>query len=192
MSATVLSGPMTWKSYAVVSGAGLLATYLASPTLAPKGADAPAPPAAQAVSAGSPDIEYEAARLQKRVRDETAFRTPSRDPFRFAPAARAARPAPALPASVATPEPGAAPAPEQPFIALSGVAADVVDGVLKRTAILTTFDGVVLAGAGEMVGPYRVRAVHEESVELESTVDGSIRHLRFASAAPPAAGPAVP
>ena len=191
MSATVFR-TMTWKSYAVVSGAGLLATYLAGPTLAPNREATPALPAAQAVPAGAPDIEYEAARLQKRVRDETAFRTPSRDPFRFAPPARAARPAPALPAIVATPPPDPAPAAEQPFIALSGVAADVVDGVLLRTAILTTFDGVVLAGAGEMVGPYRVRSVGEESVELESTVDGSIRHLRFANAVPPAADPAVP
>src|SRR5688572_5208711 len=180
---------MTWKSYAFVSGAGLLATYLASPTLAPDRVAAPAPAAAQAAPAGSLDIEYEAARLQKRVREETAFHAPSRDPFRFASAVPAPRRHDA-PAPMSAPPPSdasAAAAPEQPFVALSGVAADVVDGVLQRTAILTTPEGVVLARAGEMVGIYRVRAVGEEWVELESTVDGSIRQLRFAAAAPPAA-----
>ncbi len=183
---------MTWKSYAVVSGAGLLATYLASPTLAPDRTVPQPSPAAQSTTAASLDIEYEAARLQKRVRDETAFHTPSRNPFRFGAITPVPRREPVAASAVPLAAAVGPSAPEPPFVALSGIAADVVDGVLQRTAILTTMDGVVLARAGDTVGPYRVRAIADEAVELESILDGSIRQLRFAAPAPPIAAPVVP
>ena len=175
---------MTWKSYVVVSGAGLLATYLVTPPLRPD-AQPPLPSGqgGRSVSAGPGlDIEEEAARLQARRRAAAAFREPARNPFRFgethAPARRAAR----APVRV-EPTAGIVPAPpEPPFIVLSGIATDVIDGETERTAILTTPAGVVLVRVGEMVGAdYRVRAIHEDAVDLESAGDGAARTLRFST-----------
>lgn len=174
---------MTAKSYVVLSGTGLLATYLVSPSLHPAPQPPPADPGARTVVARPGlDIEEEAARLQARLRAEAVFREPARNPFRFgatpAPVRRAARePALLEPAAGIVPE-----APELPFVVLSGIATDVVDGETERTAVLTTSAGVTLARVGEMVDAhYRVLAIHEDAVDLESASEGAIRTLRFAA-----------
>ena len=179
---------MTWKSTAVLSGATVLATYFASapPVVSPRfrAADQRQPGNAQSIAREAPvDIEREAARLQTRLREEPVFREPSRNPFRFGP--RDARVNRAPRAEGVTPQtvaPSADAAPAQPFIVLSGMAADVVDGSIRRTAILTTSNGVLLVGVGDNVGPeYRVKSIEEDSVELESLADGTVRRLRFAA-----------
>ena len=173
---------MTWKSYAVMSGAGILATYLASPPLLPERQTA-TPDVQNARAAGSEpeaDILREAARLEARMRAEAAFRAPARNPFQFGAQRRDVRPQAGestqiQPAAISPP-----PDPEPPFIVLSGIATDVIDGTTERTAVLTTPSGVVLAGVGDMVGTdYRVRAIQDDGVDLESTSDGAIRQLRF-------------
>ena len=74
---------MTWKSTAVVSGAGLLVTYLAN--YAPPRAIPAAPArASQAVTVPAVDIQQQADRLKLRVRQEVALSDAARDPFRFA------------------------------------------------------------------------------------------------------------
>ena len=173
---------MTWKSYAVVSGAGILATYLASPPLLPE--RQPAVPAVQnaraADSSPEADILREAARLEARMRAEAAFRAPARNPFRFGAPRTAVRPPAVEPAQIQAAAIGPPPEPEPPFIVLSGIATDVIDGTTERTAVLTTASGVVLAGVGDLVGTdYRVRAIQDDGVDLESTRDGAIRQLRF-------------
>lgn len=182
---------MTWKSYAI-TGAGLLATYLATPTMTPNLAGPVPSSPAIARQAPVPDIQQEAARLQARLRSEAKYREPSRNPFRFGPARNAprSRAGGVAPAQITVP-PSAPAAPEPPFIILSGMASDVVDGVEQRTAILTTAAGVLLVRAGEMVGAdYRVRSVDEEAVELESTSDGSLRRLRLSGAGSQSPAPA--
>lgn len=171
---------MTWKSYALVSGAGLLATYLASPPLLPQ-SDTPAAPAASGNATTGPavDIEEEAARLHARLRAEAAFRAPARDPFRFAERpVRRTSPRAEAPADEAAEPPPAVP--EPPLVVLAGIATDTVDGQPQRTAVLTTASGVLLVRVGEMVGSdYVVRAIDADRVDLESTADGTIRQVRL-------------
>jgi hypothetical protein len=185
---------MTWKSYVVMSGAGLLATYLlnAPPAFTPTSSSAPAPGQTPSRGAEAPDVEEEAARLQARLRAQATYHEPSRNPFRFgaspAAAPRRVRPEPS-PEILGTAALPSAPRPEAPFIVLSGMAAEIVDGATVRTAILTTAGGVLLVRAGDPVGAeYRVRAITDESVELESTADGSIRRLEFRAPPVPAGG----
>ena len=170
---------MTWKSYALVSGAGLLATYLASPPLLPQN-DTPAAPAASGDAASDPavDIEEEAARLHARLRAEAVFRAPARDPFRFGERpVRRTPPRAEVAAQAGEPPPAV---PEPPFLVLSGIATDIVDGEPHHTAVLTTASDVLLVRAGEKVGSeYTVRAITADRIDLESTVDGTIRQLHL-------------
>ncbi len=164
---------MTWKSTALVSGAGLLATWLAS---VPSPAQSPAP-AAQArpvaVTAPAPvpassDIEALAERLGRRNQAVPDYGRPARNLFRFAPlrtsAPRVDAPPPALDVPVQ---------PAGPQFRLSGVAMDRVDGADVWTAILTTPAGLVLARRGEDVIPgWTVATIEAESVML-TRPDGS-------------------
>jgi hypothetical protein len=166
---------VTWKSTAVVSGVGLLATWLAS--YAPP-ANLPADTAARvpaAVTAEAPDIVREANRLQAKVRAEVEYVQPSRNPFRFG--ARDSAPVPrsesvhTLPAAV-----DVAPAPI--VIRLSGIAIDTVNGREERTAILNTPGGLVFVKEGEEVaGAYKVSKIAIDAVDLVRA-DGSLLQLR--------------
>jgi hypothetical protein len=169
---------MTWKAYTAVSGATLIATYLfsAPPTIAPGRAPAPVQNAA-APPAPSLNIEEQAARLATRVREETEYHAPARNPFRFgaarvaAPIVRAPEPVVEAPPVVTVPQ-----APPPLPIRLTGISAATVDGQRQRTAVLITLDGVVTAREGEMVGPFRVVRVEEDAVELAGA-DGVTRRL---------------
>jgi hypothetical protein len=169
---------MTWKSYALVSGAGLLATYLVSapPTLAPQ--RTPPRPAVTGSPGSAIDIEAQAARLQVRARGAPAFEEPSRNPFRFS--GRPARsPGAAAPPIAAAPAPEAPidPVPQPPLIQLQGVATLTVDGVRQRTAFLITDAGRVTVAEGDTVaGQYRVSRIDERAIELVAG-DGSVRRL---------------
>jgi len=156
---------MTWKSYIVMSGAGLLATYLASapPAVAPQPTSAPNNPSAP-VAAPILDIRLPA--LQQDRQSAGEYKGASRDPFRFveraARGARVPRDEPAAPPVIPIP-----PAPEPPAIRLSGIATRRVDGAPQRTAILITAQGVVQAREGELVASdYRVTRVEDDAVEL--------------------------
>jgi hypothetical protein len=161
---------MTWKSTAVVSGAGLLATWLASypPASAPEPAVAPVAP----VATTGADIQEEAARLQQKVRAVVEYEPPTRNPFRFtAPASRAAAaPAPVEFAAVA-------PVAAAPELTVIGVAIDTVNGQEVRTAILGTPSGLVFAKIGDLVAGYRVSAIAEDAVQLTAG-DGSTITVR--------------
>jgi hypothetical protein len=169
---------MTWKSYAAVSGAGLLATYLfsAPPMIAPGRAPATRPEADAGATRLSDDIEEQAARLASRARDQVVYRPPSRNPFRFG-----ARPASTQsngPAPRAASEPEVAPpapAPPPP-IRLTGIATDTVNGERRRVAVVLTSEGVVTAREGDMAGAYRVVRIDEDAVEVVGP-DGTTRRL---------------
>src|SRR5687767_7487285 len=117
---------MSWKSYATVSGATVLAGWLASasPSNAPdRAAPAAPPPAARDVR--SSDIEREAERLQTRVQREVEYAQPQRNPFRFG----AARPAVNRGGDLPDPTPASVPPPlavpivaPPPPVTLSGMA----------------------------------------------------------------------
>ena len=168
---------MNWKSTVLVSGAGLVATlfgWVSTPTLPQRNPTPAAIPVAQptATAPAAADIQHEAARLQSRLVPESTYRQPSRNPFQFAPrlTPRAAdRPiAPVQEPAIVLP-----PAPVRPTITLRGIASDVVDGAIQRTAIVTTDAGLMLVREGETAGTYRVTKIEDESVELTGP-DGSL------------------
>ena len=165
---------MDWKSTAVISGAGILATWFFSmpPTQAP--AAVSRTPRAARVAAQTFDIEKEAARLQLRPRPESQYVHPSRNPFRFS-TREPARPT----AGVVTPPPIAlAPLPPPPpALTLDGIASDGTSGQEQRTAIIHTEAGVVLAKEGDQVAGYRVEKISLDAVELTKAVDGSTLRL---------------
>ena len=166
---------MDWKSTAVISGAGILATWFFSMPATHPSATASAVPAtpARQTAASTIDIEQEAARLQVRVHQEPRYVGPSRNPFSFGGrSGSAARPpTPSQPAAV-VPLP-----PALPRIALDGIATDMVGGQEQRTAILNTDAGLVLAREGEEVAGYRVEKIASDAVELVKLSDGSVLHI---------------
>ena len=172
---------MSWKSYAAVSGATVLAGWLASapPSNVPdRTVPAARPPAARDVR--SSDIEREAQRLQARVQREVEYTQPQRNPFRFGLAR------PNVNRGGDLPEPAPAPAPppvDVPVVApppplkLSGIAEDQKGQQLERTAILSSPAGVLLVRDGDPVlGDYRVGRIGSEAVELVKS-DGSTLRL---------------
>lgn len=169
---------MDWKSTAVISGAGVLATWFFSMPAVQSPATGPVAPAARTPQTASStiDIQREAARLQVRLHPEPRYSEPSRNPFRFG----GGRPSAARPQAGSTPTQPAAvvplpPAP--PRIALDGIATDMVDGQEQRTAILNTDAGVVLAREGEQVAGYRIEKIAADGVELTQLSDGSVLRI---------------
>ena len=174
---------MTWKLYAVVSAGAFVATYLMSSPAADQPRPTPAAARASArPSAAGSDIVELADRLQRRQRATAKYQTPGRDPFRFQ-----SRPVP-QPAVIAAPPafvpaPALPPAPVLPLLTLSGIAADMVGGQPKRSAVLSSPAGVLIVAEGESVaGLYTVVSIGDDSVELESTADSSRRTLRLSVA----------
>lgn len=183
---------MTWKSYAAMSGATVLAGWLAStePSNAPadvSGQAASGPrvargsqtPVTSAAAPAPTDIELQAMRLQARLRPERDYSQPVRDPFRFAP-----RRAPAPPAQAVRPVADVLPplpvnlGPPAPQISLSGIAEDQVDGRAVRAAILSTPAGVLIVREGDdILGGYRVGRIESEAVELVPSGGGPARRL---------------
>ena len=169
---------MDWKSTAVISGAGILATWFFSmpPTHAPTSAPTTAPRAAPRAAPAPIDIEKEASRLQVRPRPEEHYAQPERNPFRFNERREPTRPTTGV-AATAPPVSVAPLPPSPPTITLDGVAADAVGGQEQRTAILHTDAGIVLAKEGDEVAGYRVAKIAADGVELTKISDGSTLNL---------------
>lgn len=170
---------MTWKSYALVSGAGVLGTYLLSTPAPATNVTAPSRRAAARVELVS-DIEEQAERLHARLRTPAAYNEPARNPFRFSQRSGAPAAAETERASVTGPV-GALPVlpvvPPLPAISLVGIAEDEAGGSVQRTAILKTALGVVLVRKGDAVGvEYTVREVGPTGVELIGS-DGAVRRI---------------
>lgn len=164
---------MTWKSTAVVSGVGLLATWLASVPPANAPSASAVAPAASVDPAAS--IGEQAERLGARVRGEIEYREPARNLFRFS--APAALPAAAGERRVQAQLTDVPPPPVSPGIKLSGIATDTVDGRPQRTAILNTASGLVFVREGDRVGEFRVGTIGEDAVDLVQA-DGAVRRIR--------------
>ena len=87
--------PMTWKSYALMSGAGVLSMwFVAQPSTMPGGVTPAQPRQAAGAPAAASDIEEQANRLQARLQQEALYREPGRNLFRFAPKRAEQAPAP--------------------------------------------------------------------------------------------------
>lgn len=165
---------MTWKSYAAMSGATVLAGWLASSpsSNAPASTVVSRPPSPRRDAQPASDIEQQATRLQSRLRAERAYSAPQRNPFRFA-----AREADADTSErAAIPELSAPPvdlAPAAPAVSVAGIAEEQIDGRVERTAILSSPLGVLLVREGEeILGYYRVTRIEGEAVEVVGLADG--------------------
>lgn len=165
---------MTWKSYAAVSGATVLAGWLASSpsTNAPTSVVARSPSPRRDAQPAS-DIEQQATRLQSRLRAERAYSAPQRNPFRFDAREAAGSeiaerdPIPELPTDPVDL------APPAPPVSVAGIAEEQTDGGVVRTAILSSPMGVLLVREGEeILGYYRVTRIEGEAVEVVGLADG--------------------
>lgn len=178
---------MSVKGTAMVSGATVLATWLASTPmpLAPmtqSAANAPARAQAarqEAAPAQVVDLGPEAERLARRVEDMASFAVPSRDLFRFRTAAPSAKvEIPVAPAVSVAPIALAPPAPP-PFV-LTGIAEDRQGDVLVRTAIVSGPTDLWLVKAGDIVdGRFQVTAVEADAVEIVRADTGAAVRLSF-------------
>ena len=179
--------PMSVKGTAMVSGATVLATWLASapmPSTPVTQSTANAPVRAQAVRQDAApaqivDLGPEAERLARRVEEVVSFAAPARDLFRFRaspPAAKAE--VPVAPAVSAAPIAVAPPAPP-PFV-LTGIAEDRQGDVLVRTAIVSGPVDLWLVKAGDIVdGRFQVITVEADAVEVVLADTGAAVRLSF-------------
>ena len=180
--------PTNWKGTVVWSGTTALATWLASaaPVVAPRVATGPVSghleaSTNRAVVTRVQDLSEEAARLSRRISGQDGYTEPSRDPFRFRPAAV---PAPARPAAVLAPPPAAAsvapPAVQPPPFVLSGIAEDRQGEAVIRTAVIAGSGDLWLVKAGEKIeGKFQVTAVDADAVELIRADTGTALRLMF-------------
>src|SRR5262245_15459921 len=135
---------MTWRLYALTSTGVVLGTALAGFVVTLE-RSRQNPPAAVRQAVDRPgaivDLSAQADRLKSRLGEVTNYQQPARDAFRFAPPPR---PAVAPPAPSLSQAPPAVIAPARPPYGLAGMATSVEDGVTKRTAILSSLQGVSL------------------------------------------------
>ncbi|OFW14520.1 MAG: hypothetical protein A3F70_19380 [Acidobacteria bacterium RIFCSPLOWO2_12_FULL_67_14] len=168
---------MTWKSYVTVSGATVVAGWLASsappqpaPVARPRALQTPAP------NVAASDIQEQAERLRAPLPAERTYTTPHRNPFRFADRISIEQPGTA--AAARTEAPPADVRPAGPRVSLSGIAEDATPGGPERTAILSGPGGVLIVREGEeILGFYRVVRIDSEAVELQALRDGSVQRL---------------
>lgn len=168
---------MNWKATTVVSGATLLAGWLASapPSSTTAAATTSATPGPQAAAAAS-DIGQLAARLQTQTRQAADYGSPERNLFRFGQSVpvRSAASQPGTSVAPAPPVEILPQAPPPPPVTLAGVASDPDGTRTVRTAILSSPAGVLLVHEGdEVLGQYRVGAIGEDAVELTRLSDGT-------------------
>jgi hypothetical protein len=166
---------MDWKLY-VFSGAGLLATYLAAkePSRMPDRVPLAQPRDGTRATVLVSDIEQQALNLEARIRNESIYQEPARNPFRFGRGKPLAIPRDASAESAVEALPVEQGPPPLPM-ALIGVAIAQDAGADSRTAIFSTPSGVVLAREGdEILGRFRVVKVDESTVEFVTMSDGTL------------------
>ena len=178
---------MSVKGTAMVSGATVLATWLASTPMpstpmTPSAANVPVRAQTvrqEAASAQVVDLGPEAERLARRVEEVVSFAAPARDLFRFRaspPAAKAEVPvAPAVSAAPIAVDP-----PAPPLFVLTGIAEDRQGDVLVRTAIVSGPVDLWLVKAGDIVdGRFQVITVEADAVEVVLADTGAAVRLSF-------------
>jgi hypothetical protein len=174
---------MTWRLYALTSTGVVLGTAVAGfvVTIERSRQNPPAVVTQAADRSGAlVDLGAQADRLKTRLAEVTAYTHPARDAFRFGPPPR---PAVAAPTPSLSQAPPAVIAPSRPPYGLAGMATSVEDGVTKRTAILSSLQGVLLVKEGDVLeAGYRVMSISDDAVTLETTSDGTQTTLHLSNA----------
>lgn len=157
--------------FALTVVAGLTAWLVASGDSRPAAPAPPAPRLDTAPGPGGPALRAHADRLRARLA-AMADRPPvARNPFRFeTPAgARTGMRAAAVPQAAAAELP-----PPRPELHFVGLAEDVRDGALDRTAIVTGFNQLYLVREGEQIAlRFLVKRIGADAIELEDLADGT-------------------
>ena len=176
---------MTWKLYALTSGGAVLVTALAA-YVAPverRPDVASALPQAVDRSGSVVDLGAQADRLKIKLAEVSAYQQPARNAFRFGVPPRRVEVSP--PPSVSE-APADVVALSRPPYGLAGMATSVENGVAQRTAILSSLQGVSLVKEGDVLDAgYRVLAIGDDEVTIESTSDGTQTMLRLSNADQP-------
>ena len=173
---------MTWKSTAVASGVTVVGMWVASYAPVPGPAGTPGAPTGAGTEAASMDIQREARRLHDRLQRAGAYREPSRNPFSFAAARRAASRPVERPPAIDEPTAAVEPVPPPFRISLAGIAEDTVEGAPVRTAVISTPDGVLLVARDAHEWPeFRARAMIDwwGPVFTETYASSETGHITF-------------
>lgn len=176
---------MTWRLYALTSGGAVLVAAvgtLVSPAERRSSIQDSTPQALDRTEA-LVDLGAQADRLKSRLAEVTDYRQPDRDAFQFGPPQRRVEEAPrplaleALPPVVAR---------VRPPYGLAGMATTTENGIVQRTAILSSLQGVSLVKEGDTLETgYRVTSITDDSVTLESAADGTQTTLHLSDADQP-------
>jgi hypothetical protein len=171
--------PMTWdvRWKLAATGVAALAGWVASPPpqLAAPIASPPGVALTRAEATAVEALAEQTRRLDQHLEAAQAM-PPSRNLFRFGARPVVRRVVPPPPPAVALAPVVQAPAPFP--MRLTGIAVDVVNGVEKRTAILSGPAGLELASSGEPAGQgYRVVEVGAAFAEIERLSDGARERL---------------
>jgi hypothetical protein len=155
-----------------LSGCVLLTTWAVAPAAPP-----PGPPLVRAADLKAfdqsvpvlADVNAQVERLQQRPASPPEFPAPARDPFRFG-----RRPEPARPKVENVPARVDAPVVVTPLLPrLVAILADTTDGTLVRTAALAVGEGVEIVKPGDTVGPFVVRSIGSDALELADPLSGA-------------------
>lgn len=145
----------------LAGGVVLLVSWIAAPA-------APSPVATAAIDEDKLDqaapvvaeVNAQVERLREKLATPPAYPSPARNPFRFG---RRVEPR-SVPAARTPEPPPPVIAPSLPL--LVAITATPVDGRTVRTAVLRVGDDVRIVKDGDSVGPFLVRAIREDAVEL--------------------------
>jgi hypothetical protein len=167
-------------SFVLLGACVFFATRLfapAEPRRAP--AQQPATRPAPTTTSDDRDLAAQVDRLRERLTNPPALPPSSRNPFEFGAPARVAEAAgaPPAPSVAAPPQPVAAREPDLPK--LVAIATDVVNGASVRTACLSLDDGVALVRGGESIGPFVVRTIEADGVDLVFAPSGAVYRLKL-------------
>lgn len=165
-------------------GAALLFAYLAAANMPTQDVPAPERGARPAATSGSDSLAVEvrsqAAKLHARMADAPLPDANPRNPFSFAPPARATRGAASDGLVHAAVVPEAVPAaPPLPSLTLMGIAEETLPAGVRRTAVIGgEADTIYMVVEGQAVGErYKVTKIGVDAVELEDLLTKGYRRI---------------
>lgn len=159
----------------LIGAALLLATSLgapASPTVAPASAIPAAMFLDEQASGVLTEVNLQVERLRERLASPPPPPSPTRDPFAFGRRMPIPAEGDAEPVAVAPPPP-------PPLPRLVGVVAETIDGALVRRAFVSYGDAVLPIVVGDTLGPFVVRAIGPDGVELVNPARETSHVLRI-------------
>jgi hypothetical protein len=166
-------------------GAALFFAYLAAANMPtqdlPSSERAPQSTATSGTESLAGEVRSQAAKLHARMADAPVPDTNRRNPFSFAPPARAARAVigDGLVHAATVPDAALAPAPPLPALTLMGVAEETLPAGVRRTAVIGgEGDAIYMVVEGQAVGDrYKVTRIGVDAVELEDLVTHGYRRI---------------